>query len=110
PLAAKPKSRTAFLAQNGWPIASVRPTFGGIRPRWSQYSRFESKARGAGWPHPYQVRPKMNERRKAKTMNAHTSNRNAAELPVEQGAAVVARDRAADGEFYYSVETTGVYC
>ena len=43
-------------------------------------------------------------------MNAHTSNRKAAELPVEQGAAVVARDRAADGEFYYSVETTGVYC
>src|SRR5688500_14213666 len=25
-------------------------------------------------------------------------------------AAVVARDRAADGAFYYSVETTGVYC
>ena len=24
--------------------------------------------------------------------------------------AVVARDRAADGEFFYSVETTGVYC
>jgi AraC family transcriptional regulator, regulatory protein of adaptative response / methylated-DNA-[protein]-cysteine methyltransferase len=46
-------------------------------------------------------------------MNAHTSNRKAAELPAEQDprwAAVVARDRTADGKFYYSVETTGVYC
>ena len=46
-------------------------------------------------------------------MNVDTSNRKAAELPAEQDprwAAVVARDRAADGEFYYSVETTGVYC
>lgn len=25
-------------------------------------------------------------------------------------AAIVARDRAADGTFYYSVRTTGVYC
>ena len=24
--------------------------------------------------------------------------------------AIVSRDRAADGQFYYSVETTGVYC
>lgn len=37
----------------------------------------------------------------------------AAEPPTEQDprwAAVVARDRAADGTFYYSVRTTGVYC
>jgi AraC family transcriptional regulator of adaptative response/methylated-DNA-[protein]-cysteine methyltransferase len=36
-----------------------------------------------------------------------------AELPVTQDprwTAVVARDRAADGRFYYSVATTGVYC
>jgi uncharacterized protein len=35
------------------------------------------------------------------------------ELPTEQDprwAAVVARDRSADGSFYYSVSTTGVYC
>lgn len=35
------------------------------------------------------------------------------EIPTEQDprwAAVVARDRAADGTFYYSVRTTGVYC
>ncbi len=35
------------------------------------------------------------------------------ELPTEQDprwAAVVARDSAADGKFYYSVRTTGVYC
>ena len=34
-------------------------------------------------------------------------------LPTEQDprwAAVVARDRAADGTFFYSVRTTGVYC
>ena len=35
------------------------------------------------------------------------------ELPAEQDprwAAVVARDRSADGSFYYSVSTTGIYC
>ena len=35
------------------------------------------------------------------------------ELPTEQDprwAAVVARDRSADGSFYYSVSTTGIYC
>src|SRR5690242_4876327 len=34
-------------------------------------------------------------------------------LPTEQDprwAAVIARDRSADGSFYYSVSTTGVYC
>src|SRR5437867_4799261 len=34
-------------------------------------------------------------------------------LPTEQDprwAAVIARDRSADGTFYYSVSTTGVYC
>jgi hypothetical protein len=39
--------------------------------------------------------------------------RTLAELPTEQDprwAAVVARDRSADGSFYYSVSTTGVYC
>src|SRR5262249_53042660 len=39
--------------------------------------------------------------------------RNLAELPTEQDprwAAVIARDRSADGTFYYSVSTTGVYC
>ena len=39
--------------------------------------------------------------------------KNFAELPTEQDprwAAVVARDRSADGSFYYSVSTTGVYC
>jgi uncharacterized protein len=39
--------------------------------------------------------------------------RTLAELPTEQDprwAAVVARDRNADGSFYYSVSTTGVYC
>src|SRR5215470_1756016 len=35
------------------------------------------------------------------------------EQPTEQDprwAAVIARDRSADGTFYYSVSTTGVYC
>jgi uncharacterized protein len=39
--------------------------------------------------------------------------RNLAELPTEQDprwAAVIARDRSADGAFYYSVSTTGIYC
>src|SRR5262249_60113363 len=39
--------------------------------------------------------------------------RNLAELPTEQDprwAAVIARDRSADGTFYYSVSTTGIYC
>jgi len=39
--------------------------------------------------------------------------RKLAELPTEQDprwAAVIARDRSADGTFYYSVSTTGVYC
>ena len=36
-----------------------------------------------------------------------------ADMPTEQDprwAAVVARDHRADGTFYYSVDTTGVYC
>src|SRR5437773_10021841 len=39
--------------------------------------------------------------------------RKLAEFPTEQDprwAAVIARDRSADGTFYYSVSTTGVYC
>lgn len=54
-----------------------------------------------------------NERRKAKIMNARVRDSRSAELPTEQDprwAAVVARDRASNGKFYYSVETTGVYC
>ena len=43
-------------------------------------------------------------------MEQHTR---AAHLPAERDPrwiTVAARDRRADGEFYYSVETTGVYC
>lgn len=43
----------------------------------------------------------------------NTSNAKRMESPVENDsrwAAIVSRDRAADGSFYYSVETTGVYC
>jgi hypothetical protein len=39
--------------------------------------------------------------------------RKPAEFPTEQDprwAAVIARDRSADGTFYYSVSTTGIYC
>jgi AraC family transcriptional regulator of adaptative response/methylated-DNA-[protein]-cysteine methyltransferase len=46
-------------------------------------------------------------------MNANVRTANVAGLPTEQDprwAAVAARDRAADGTFYYSVKTTGVYC
>src|SRR5258705_3726025 len=46
-------------------------------------------------------------------MNAHARKPRTAELSAEQDprwAAVVAGDRAADGKFYYSVETTGIYC
>ncbi|MGH7006037.1 MAG: bifunctional DNA-binding transcriptional regulator/O6-methylguanine-DNA methyltransferase Ada [Alphaproteobacteria bacterium] len=46
-------------------------------------------------------------------MNARLDQRKNPELPTENDprwAAVVARDRSADGTFYYSVDTTGVYC
>lgn len=46
-------------------------------------------------------------------MTAHTLPRAAGEAPTEldpRWSAVVARDAAADGSFYYSVRTTGVYC
>jgi AraC family transcriptional regulator of adaptative response/methylated-DNA-[protein]-cysteine methyltransferase len=46
-------------------------------------------------------------------MNASLQDRKVPELPTEQDprwASVVARDRTADGQFYYSVVTTGVYC
>jgi AraC family transcriptional regulator of adaptative response/methylated-DNA-[protein]-cysteine methyltransferase len=46
-------------------------------------------------------------------MNAHARNPKGAAVPTEQDprwAAIVARNRAADGKFYYSVATTGVYC
>jgi AraC family transcriptional regulator of adaptative response/methylated-DNA-[protein]-cysteine methyltransferase len=46
-------------------------------------------------------------------MNAPLKARRGDELPTEQDprwAAVVARNRAADGDFFYSVATTGVYC
>jgi AraC family transcriptional regulator of adaptative response/methylated-DNA-[protein]-cysteine methyltransferase len=42
-------------------------------------------------------------------MNAYESNLDMTEQD-PRWAAVVARDRAADGTFYYSVKTTGVYC
>src|SRR5262249_62413469 len=48
---------------------------------------------------------------KGNTMNAPMKTLRA--LPTEQDprwAAVVARERSADGSFYYSVSTTGVYC
>src|SRR5918992_6406412 len=41
------------------------------------------------------------------------TNQNSAALSTEQDprwSAVVARDRSADGQFVYSVSTTGVYC
>ncbi len=43
-------------------------------------------------------------------MNASAMKRAAATVDDPRWAAVVARDRKADGVFYYSVETTGVYC
>jgi len=46
-------------------------------------------------------------------MSTAYARRLSAETPANQDprwAAVVARDRAADGRFYYSVATTGVYC
>jgi AraC family transcriptional regulator of adaptative response/methylated-DNA-[protein]-cysteine methyltransferase len=46
-------------------------------------------------------------------MNVMFDKSRLAELPVERDPRwqrVVARDRAADGKFYYSVATTGVYC
>src|SRR5271169_3173789 len=41
-----------------------------------------------------------------------TGNRSRATITTEdpRWAAVVARDRAADGQFFYAVSTTGVYC
>jgi AraC family transcriptional regulator, regulatory protein of adaptative response / methylated-DNA-[protein]-cysteine methyltransferase len=51
---------------------------------------------------------------KGKPMNAPMRRLPASTLlPTEQDprwAAVIARDRSADGSFYYSVSTTGVYC
>lgn len=44
------------------------------------------------------------------TKNARLAATIAATVNDPRWAAVVARDRAADGTFYYSVETTGVYC
>ncbi|BCL74725.1 transcriptional regulator [Jeongeupia sp. HS-3] len=43
-------------------------------------------------------------------MNAKTAARAAATQADPRWAAVIARDRAADGAFCYSVATTGVYC
>jgi AraC family transcriptional regulator of adaptative response/methylated-DNA-[protein]-cysteine methyltransferase len=46
-------------------------------------------------------------------MDTQMRDQQPAELPTEQDprwSAVVARDRTADGAFYYSVKTTGVYC
>ena len=45
-------------------------------------------------------------------MNASAKNEQLAAATVNdpRWASVVARDLAADGTFYYSVETTGVYC
>ena len=46
-------------------------------------------------------------------MDTHMMEQPAADLATAldpRWAAVVARDRAADGDFYYSVQTTGVYC
>jgi AraC family transcriptional regulator of adaptative response/methylated-DNA-[protein]-cysteine methyltransferase len=48
-----------------------------------------------------------------KTMRTCSGNRRGVEASIEadsRWSAVVARDRAADGTFYYSVKTTGVYC
>lgn len=50
---------------------------------------------------------------KGKRMRAGTSTKNAgaaATVRDPRWAAVLARDRAADGKFFYSVKTTGVYC
>src|SRR3954469_17578492 len=49
----------------------------------------------------------------ATTMTASKIRRTEGEAPSEgdpRWAAIVARDRSADGTFFYSVETTGVYC
>src|SRR5256885_968687 len=49
----------------------------------------------------------------ATTMTASKIRRTDGEAPSEgdpRWAAIVARDRSADGTFFYSVATTGVYC
>ncbi len=46
-------------------------------------------------------------------MNLIFKNKTASPVPVledERWGRVVARDRSADGEFWYSVATTGIYC
>lgn len=53
-----------------------------------------------------------NDKRKAKTMSAslHVPEPIAATRLDPRWAKIAARDRSADGEFFYSVATTGVYC
>jgi AraC family transcriptional regulator of adaptative response/methylated-DNA-[protein]-cysteine methyltransferase len=72
-------------------------------PRRARHGEFESKVRSA---------KDLGGRYISRTMNASTRNEQlaAATLGDPRWAAVVARDSAADGRFYYSVASTGVYC
>src|SRR4029453_14310819 len=58
------------------------------------------------------VQPSKVKRVERKPMNTTTRNEMLAAATVSdpRWAAVVARDRKADGRFVYSVRTTGVYC
>src|SRR5687767_10393473 len=53
------------------------------------------------------------KRRKERAMSALAKAKHLPESPTERDprwARVAARDRSADGKFFYSVATTGVYC
>ena len=68
-------------------------------------TRFESKMRSAARRRAWDSRHTTS--RKADDMHASTATTTTTD---PRWSAVLTRDRAADGEFFYSVATTGVYC
>ena len=74
-------------------------------------AEFKSKTRSAR-PHGYRYITTVLRLLKEKSMKTSSNNKTltAATLNDPRWAAVIARNSAADGKFFYSVKTTGVYC
>lgn len=86
-------------------LSGLSPVRGGVL-------EFESKSRSAahrGSEYSSPIDPQDHERMRLK-MCSKTKTRAAATVGDPRWSAVVARDIEADGKFFYSVATTGVYC
>src|SRR5689334_15395939 len=98
-----------LTTEQPWPRRSMAETV--LRRRHRPTVEFESKRRSAAsGPDPYSECTINDTEGLEMNMRNDHETRALATVSDPRWAAVVARDARADGSFFYSVRTTGVYC